>query len=763
MSNFNKSFQHLSIKITIGLMLIGLIGFVFYPHREVAGCGPIAEFDGYSFLKPELIDVKQGFAPFFLSIDQISDFYIGQETITRRDNLQEWQERYCNQAEIVDLEQMIYFASIRDLNNLRTSVLSKSVPLNATLNGNSFARYLKRFGCAETVDYIIFARYCEPYVVGLEPWEEDERDVGMMEDLIAQGIASFEETESHYIRLRFAYQIIRLAHYAKLYERVLELYDYLMPKIDNDPSIVEYWIEGHRAGAMMELGQNVEASYIFSQIFDKCPSKREQAFRSFNINTEEEWRACLNLCLSDHERANLYAIRANSSHSNVVEEMKNIYRYEPENKNLEILLFKELKKLEKDLLGLPFNDSRKKNKDIFDIPRDNAGDLVLSLKEFVQQVLVDRSIQKLDLWKIAEGYLELLAGNYYYAARTLKAAREQVQDDSLRKHLATFEMALEISALNKIDDPTEQKVADFTFTETFRAHEDFPEFLRDKLSSLYADQNHPGKSFMINHELSEMKTNPSMPMIDDLLAVSEKPRPNALERMLIRGQTDTTTIRDDLLDMKASLYLNYFQVEAAYNTFAKIDPGNWDMYGLFYPYIERIHDCVHCPFPDSIQLINKGQLLKELTDLDFLARAEPENAARYYFKLGLAYYNMTYFSYSWEVMDYFRSGSSLSRTIRSRNPGDVVYSAYYPLNNKENFDCSRALLYFERAIAYAKDPELAARATYMAAKCERNGHYAYGRERTYFYFDKLQSNYRGTQFYEKAIRECKYFAAYVSR
>ena len=306
-------------------------------------------------------------------------------------------------------------------------------------------------------------------------------------------------------------------------------------------------------------------------------------------------------------------------------------------------------------------------------------------------------------------------------------------------------------------------MADMTFTETFRSHEDFPEFLRDKLSKLYANQNFPGKSFMINHELYEMKTNPSMSMINDLLAVTEKPRPNALERMLIRGQADTTTIRDDLLDMKASYYLNFFQVEAAYQTFAKIDPANWDLYGLYYPYIEKIHDCVNCPFPDSIQLINKGQLLKELTDLDFLARAEPENAARYYFKLGLAYYNMTYFSYSWNAMDYFRSGSSLPRTIRSNNPGDVVYGSGYPRGNHENFDCSRALLYFERAIAYAKDPELAARATYMAAKCERNAHYAYGRERTYYYFDQLRSKYRGTNFYDKVIRECKYFAAYASR
>ena len=452
MSSFSRSFRILSINITLGLIVFGLIGFVLYPHRTLIGCGPIPELATYSFLNSEIINPNKGLAPFFLSVDEISDYYIGQETITRRDNLKEWQERYCDRANIPDLEYIIYSASIRELDNLKTAVLSKSVPLSMTLNTNTFARHLKRYGCSETVDYLLFTRYCEPHVTPLDTWRDETRDKESMEELIAQGVAAFEETESHYIRLRYAYQIIRLAHYAKDYERTLELYDYLMPKIDFDPSIVEYWIKGHQAGAMMALGQNIEASYIFSRIFDKCPSKREQAFRSFNITTEEEWRECLKLCLSDHERANLHAIRANYSHSNVVEEMEHIYEMEPENENLSLLLFKELKKLETDLLGLPFNDERKNNKSSFDIPRDNAGEIVLALKEFVQRVLKEGQIKEIELWKIAEGYLELLAGNYYYAARTFRAIRPQIQNDTLKQQLAAFEMALEISALNSVND-----------------------------------------------------------------------------------------------------------------------------------------------------------------------------------------------------------------------------------------------------------------------------------------------------------------------
>ncbi len=735
----------------------------FYPNRILMGCGPFYDFAGYSFLNPEIINPKKGLAPFVLSIDDISEFYVGQTTVTRMDNLREWKERFCNRPEITDIDYLVYASSIRELDQLRSAILNNSSNIGFGLANNSFARHLNRYDCVETVDYLIYAKYCEPYVVAEEPWGNQTKDIEIMEELIDQGLQAFEETESHYIRLRYAYQIIRLAHYAERYERTLELYDYLMPKIDNDPSIVEYWIDGHRAGAMMALGQNVEASYIFSRIFDKCPSKREQAFRSFQITSEEEWRECLRYCMSDHERATLYAIRANADHSNIVEEMEAIYRFEPDNENLELLLFKELKKLEKDLLGLSFNDERDQNKQFFDIPRDNAGNIVLHLQEFVQKALEEKRVSRLDLWKIAEGYLELLAGNYYYAARTFATVRSEIENDTLKEQLKAFEMALRISSLNDVNDEIEQEVAEYTFTPTFRQHEDFPEFLRDKLSVLYAQQGYPGKSFLINHELREMKTNPSMDMIDDLLIITEKPRPNALERMLIRGQSDTTTIRNDLLDMKASNYLSYFQVEAALNTFLKIPESEWQVYDIYYPYIMRINDCVNCPLPDSILTLTKGELFEELDQLEFLAKAEPDNAARYYFKLGLAFYNMTYFSYDWDVMDYFRSGSSLPRFSYEGTLTDVIPHPNYPLNNRENFDCSRALRYFELCLDSTNDPELGAKAAFMAAKCERNAFYAYGTPRTYEYFNQLMTYYNDTDFYAEIIEECKYFAAYASK
>ena len=88
---------------------------------------------------------------------------------------------------------------------------------------------------------------------------------------------------THYIRLRYAYQMIRLAHYMKDYEYTLDLYDFFMPKIDDKNSLIYYWIIGHRAGALRALGRNVEASYLYTQIFSKCPNRRQSAFHPFRM------------------------------------------------------------------------------------------------------------------------------------------------------------------------------------------------------------------------------------------------------------------------------------------------------------------------------------------------------------------------------------------------------------------------------------------------------------------------------------------------
>ncbi|MBK7871567.1 MAG: hypothetical protein IPJ74_13285 [Saprospiraceae bacterium] len=735
------------------------------PIKLSSDCTPgTYGFRGYSFINPNIINANISSAPLFLDIKAIYEYFGGQQVAQERDNVTEWRDRYCNRATVDDIRSFIYDTDITDFEQLRTEMNMSDPRLSYPFTDNSFARYIKRNNCVETVDYFIYAKMCEPHAIpGEDPWKTPQRDTSDMGRLIDNGLSLFKQTESHYIKLRYAYQIIRLAHYAKKYAQVLSLYDFLMPQIDFDPSIVEYWIEGHRAGALLALGRNVEASYIYSKVFENCPSKAESAFRSFQISTDEEWKECEKLCQSDKERATLYVMRAEISDSKALEEMRKVYALDPENRHLEILLVNEIRKLEKDLLGLSFNDEKMHNRRL-GYPRTRAGEYIIGLQDFVQEVLQDKQVARPALWQISLAYIETLAGNFYDAANSFEIAKSQVKDKVLRDQLAAFELVMRISSFTVANDSTERAVNQIRQSNTFIKYRDFSDFISDKMGVLYAQGNSPGKAYLSNNRFSDLKANPEIAIIDDLIALCRKTGRNSLEAALIT-KSDGSTLEKDLLNLKATLLFSEFRTEEALKTLKEMDRAIWDNYGVFNPFIARFKDCVNCPLPDTANMYNRGELMERLIDLESLARGGSDQAVEFYFELGVAYYNMTYFSYEWQAMDFFRSGSSLSLT-KLRAGTNVVSNNTYPLGNQEMFDCSRALFYFEKVRQLSTDPELTARATYWAAKCERNAWYVNrvrGTPRTYEYFQILRDNYANTQFYNRVVRECKTFQAYLAK
>ena len=725
-------------------------------------------FRGYSFINPKIIDLEGEGAPFFLSFKEIKEFYKGAEFDQMKGNLEEWQERFCDVASLEDIDYIVYESDESELRLLRNAIRMESGSTPLGMKSNAFARHLIRHKCIETLDYLIFAKRCEPHVTADDdPWNEPlPRDKEAMSELIEEGIDEFKRTESHYFRLRYAYQLIRLAHYMGDYEYALELYDDLLPKTDNDPSILDYWILGHKAGALMSLGQKVEASYLFSIVFDQCRSKRTSAFNSFNIQSDEDWKACLLLCKTERERAVLHAIRANASHANRLEEMINIYEIDPNIEYLPLLLMKEIIELEKDLLGYAFNDQKKHNKIHHKRPRAEAGQNIIDLQKFVRRVAEENEIQELGLWLIAEGYLEFLAGNEYYAERLFQKARKQIDNEELEEQLKVWELALQISSFETITTDIEKRLSDIErLNDLFEKYKDFNDFTNDKLSTLYYRENKPGKAFLTHYPLKAMTPNPQLDMVNGLIAVCEKGSRNFIERKMV--EKGDSTILHDLQDIKAAYFLARSKVEVAREAYKGIPRPDWDDYGIYAPYIERINDCVHCLLPDSVLTFNRGELIEELQRKEYEARAdaEIEGAALKYYQLGLAFYNMTYFGPTWKAADFFRSGTSLTKWNLKGAVDGVMDHYYYPLGNRENFDCSVAEEHFLKVLELTENPELIARALFMAAKCEQNDYYVNrfnGAQRTYQYFNLLLE-FQDTRFGRRLQKECKYFEAYVNR
>jgi len=569
----------------------------------------------------------------------------------------------------------------------------------------------------------------------------------------------------------------------KDYEYTLDLYDFFMPKIDDKNSLIYYWIIGHRAGALRSLGQNVEASYLYTQIFSKCPNRRQSAFRSFLIRDDEEWETCYLKCEDDNERAAMYAIRAGNSKGRLLQEMQNIYAINPKSDFLEMLLLKEIRNLEESFLGYPANGGLRHQRIAQLIPKDTQGQYLIELQDFARKCRSEEAVKNKTLWQIAEGYLEFLAGDFYKATKTLEEVGRYVVNEDLKDQLQIFAAVLNLASIDEMDGEVEDELLAISRDEELmRKYPDFREYFNDRVAALYLKAGRPGLAFRAHYSLNDLRYNPDLRIIDDLLATFDESAERTRFEILLGRDTLGANAKLELLDMKATYYMARGKLREANAIWKSMDRAEWRRFGAFNPFVERIRDCINCEddngrgfVVDTVDSYSKGLIVEMLLNTDRNSRLGEEDASRQLYNMGLALYNMSYFGHEWDAMDYFRSGSSYNSWNLTAKNG-VVQHPDAPFGNKENFNVSGARSYFEEAyeLAFVQEKyELAAKAAFMAAKCEQKQYYTSGlyKSRGYNQIPILPKEYTtnyetlrglaGTNFYRFIVEECKYFEAYV--
>ncbi len=747
-----------------------IIAIVSIPNQISKGCGPIIyEFKGFSFFDADLVRTGSPFTDFFLRFDDFYHSYAIADSVRNQSNLEEWNNIFCGAFYEKEIQDIVY-GNIENIKAIQRASEKKKNKLGLRLSRNSFAKHLVDYKCTETIDYLLFAKNCEPHVThSINAWDGPKRDPVAMKALIYEGERVFLKLKSNNIKLRYAYQLIRLAHYAGDYEMALDLYDRLLPRIDPVESILHDWILAHKAGALLRSGQRVEAAYLFSLVFDRSPSKREAAFQSFSIRNEKEWKACMLLCQSNHERATLHAMRASEDHSKPVNDMRAIYALDPQNDNLELLLAKEIKELEKDFLGTEFNRHRKDNVEFHKIPRKQATANLIDLTQFVIKAGKEKKVRRPELWRLAEGYLLYLSNDLYAADQVFKDIEKILPTEKLQEQLAVFRLVLKITNYQNIDEAKEQEIVQIIKkNDLYEKYPEFEKFINDKLAYEYLQAGHAGKAYRMHHTLEAIKPNPQVNIINDLIEIALEPEKSRFDKILTTNK-DGTEIIDDLLDIKGVMLWNKGEAAAALETFKQIPVAQRGA-NRFNPFIERAKICVHCIQPDSLLIYNRPGILEHIFELEFQANSDYSNSAKYFYQLGLAYFNLSYFGPSWNAMDFFRSGNNW-RSAKS----DTFEHWYFPFGNKENHDLSKAKSYFEKVLEVSKDRERSARATFWLARCDwlsyvtssgykrppSSNHLPDLPPEYRIHYQQLASDYAETDFYEWVIRECDYFQVYA--
>jgi hypothetical protein len=743
--------------------------------RSTKSCGYTdSSFHGYSFFNRDIIEDKASSARFFTDIVSFDDVYNAdkqRDSIYKSacddENLWEWRQKFCDYAHLDDIRQIIYKTSVSQLSSIRAATQSSNLELETGLAENEFAQQIFSNRCTEVIDYLIFAKNCEPLVIGGDAWNTKIRDIVVMNERIEEGKKLFSITKSPFIRLRYAFQIMRLAHYGGNYQTTVNLYNFLMPKIDSRvKSVVNYWVLSLKAGALKQLGQRVEASYLFSVVFEHCLSKREAAMRGFCIQTDAEWQQCLLLCRTDDEKATLYAMRGSHVDSKAVEEMQLIYDLNPKNPHLENLLLGEIRKLERDLLGYPFNDYKEHNRRYAGLPREYAGEYAIRLHQFILKCIKEKRTTRPELWRVADGYLELLRGDFYAAERVFDKIKGGIKNKALLEQVEILEIAAQIYSFDTLNEASEAKISAIIENPLYKKYKDLPDFLFDKLANFYKKNGRKGCAYRCHHRLEAMRPNPQLDVINDLLLLCEKQGKNALERHFCSNEKGES-LEDELWEMKGVVLLRQHQLEASLEAFKKVSNERLEKQ-KFNPFGLRTSDVVNRPAKDSSKLLNRRELVEKLIDYEYQSKADMEQGYKYLFRLGVAYYNMSYYGTSWGATDFYRTSTAWHTPESAYS--DTYKTYVYPYGNREQTDVSLAYEYLKNAyeIARTNDREFAAKCAFWAAKCQQKMYYTSKdyRQTAYGQRSKLPSEYTtyatafgslsDTKYYQEVIKECSY-------
>ena len=259
--------------------------------RAARGCSGPSYVDYVSFFEFSLANDPLFYKYHYFEISPPMGPIAVKSTVKREyyDNLVEWQQFFNKTGHIEvtldEIQKVIYDSKNKDILLHTLQALKDGDKPDGSkagdLEGNRALNYIIENKQTEVLEYIIYAKDCEPWVAEWDPWEDPpQRDFEEMERLINLGFERYTRASVSFIKLRYAYQVVRLAQFSGQPEKCINYYDKMVPGL-NVKSIITYWAMGNKAGALRSIGKPAESLVLDSLIFDQCENMMESAFRDF--------------------------------------------------------------------------------------------------------------------------------------------------------------------------------------------------------------------------------------------------------------------------------------------------------------------------------------------------------------------------------------------------------------------------------------------------------------------------------------------------
>jgi hypothetical protein len=771
------------LKIFIPILISLAVLVIFY--QKAQSCAISFEgddryiniFDKSMFNLPEL-------KPFFLSSHAFADMDERDVEKSAFSNLKEWTGYTKNIAVLDDIETIVYSAPLDTLSLIENAVNRHDKSLIPEgYKHNSFVRYLVDNKKEEAVKYLIYAKNCEPQVTYYDPWLEHGHDSAAKNNLYLEGLKHCKERSSKFIKDRYAYQTVRLAHYTQRYEETVSLYNKYFGS-QNDGDLIRSWALAHKAGALMSMDKIPEANLLFAKVFDKCVSRRKQAVLSMKLKDNEMIEKTLKLCRTPQEKILVYTLSTYGNNSRCLTSMEKVFKLNPRSEYLQLLLQRAVTEYERDMLPqrdeMFFKNYLSLNKDIYReidsvnmLEKDKAYGLICRIAE-------SKKVPDAYLWNFAAGYIASLENRYAEALNYYYEAKRNCPKNDFQyiRRIQTAETIAEINNKEKIDKKFEESILpglrqiDNMKTSENSFGRDAYLYMLNLLAKKYLAQGDTVKAHLClgakneigymdpfgYNILTEYQNYPIDKIYGFIKSVQSENSSSDFDRYLVSKYTYTS---DEIEMIQAKYFICTGNFKEALE---KINNNEYrdDVYLKADPFkieIKDDHDRDYNAKNKDIYTIKS--FCEKMIELDSLAQYDRQNAAKYYFMMANGLYNKTYYGNSWFASAFYRG----------------VYSYGF----KELFDCSQAQVYYLKAFNESKDKEFKARCLFMAAKCEQNTYFnnkyynksydwEYVDEETFkvpveyrTYFMQLKNEYRDTQYYNEILKECKYFNKFVNR
>lgn len=686
----------------------------------------------------------------------------------RNGNIEEWRQYLGLSYD--ETKYLVFKASRSDLQNLSKG--KRAVDENLSFASADFMKNQK-----QALLYLAYAKYLEPYmriIPGEDTdfyWDlpEYEHNAGDLDYEKVKTVLtkSWNAESDNELKLRYGYQLVRLAHYTRRYQEAVQLFEQYVEPLKMRTEMY-YYALAQKAGALRGMGETQRANRDFIRVFANSYDLKTMAYTSLTMGWDNEinFADFVAGAADNNERNDIFFMMGYSDFNNPVNEIEKIVVTDPNAIQAKVLMVRAINMLERRMLlsYVPWGEGDDRSRYPYLGQDDTEGRAFFNQALRVSDMQRDKASDK-NFWNLASSYLHFLNKDFELANNCLGNVKSTDADYmAMVKNLTAY---IDICRQPKIDANTERYLFD-NYAKMIKGEENYSLNMADNsfigvvLSNRYGLQGEKAKSFLMLRHVKAIEDNPDESLLDDIQSFLNKKKKTQLEEYIAAtSTTEMANTNNYLAYVKGVLRLTEGDFKTAKGLFEKQTRLKMSrrLFGhnieVYYRGDEK--DIMRDDYIADFSFIHDNMTEVEVADalmqLDKIGKKEKGDES------AKANYLIANFFYNVSRTGYYR------QYLRFDNNNGFSYWKYGPDANvyKNTLDLSSA--YLEKAKKSAEDRELKAHIVYAQAKNAQQvmeDHVDTWDQQMVIPHAQLNEfdQYAGTSYHQAVLSNCVYYRDY---